>query len=193
MRSVRRLGLTGAIAIALLAAVPAVAFGSSVLVARGQAGAYPWKLTVSSWVIGPDKIPGVCMSFLWAWGPGQAIGNGFPVCIAPAIGHETPHGERWSFDLHAAGYHGVYPVVSGGSGGIRGLVMLVDPRAATVVATLRDGEVIRVRTHALPSRLDRAARIAWAVTGASPSSAAALQVRTVFAYAAHHRLVGHYG
>ncbi len=50
---------------------------------------------------------------------GQAIGNGFPTCIAPAIGKVTSQGTEWTFDLDVAGYHGVAPFGYGGTG-IRG-------------------------------------------------------------------------
>lgn len=179
--------------LALLAGTPAVALGKSVLLAGGQAGSFPWKLTVSSRAIGSEKLPGICVSFLWAWGPGQPVGNGFPTCIAPARGDVTPHGVRWSFDLHAAGFHGVVPMASGSAGSIRGIVMLVDPRATRVVVKLRDGEALRLRTHRLPAGLHRAARIAWAVTGASPSSGSAMRFHNARAYDRRGQLVGHYG
>ncbi|HWF75230.1 MAG TPA: hypothetical protein VG186_17925 [Solirubrobacteraceae bacterium] len=166
---------------------------SSDQLAHGQAGPYPWQLTASSTVIGKQRIPGVCVAFLWAWGVGQPIGNGAPACVAPASGHYTGGGHiRWSFNLHAGHMHGVEPSGSGSPGSIRGLVFLVDPRATKAVATMSDGEVLSLRTVALPRRLHRAARIAWSVTTGGSSSPSALHFSRVLAYDRHGRVVGRY-
>ena len=121
--------------------------------------------------------------------PGQAIGNGFPTCIAPAIGKATPQGTQWTFDLDVAGYHSVAPFGYGGTG-IRGLVVVAVPEARRVQATLTDGEVLRLQAHPLPAQLRRPAAIAWAVTH-NPHQRS-VKFRSVVAYDAHGRVVGPY-
>jgi hypothetical protein len=160
-------------------------------ISQGHAGSLPWTLTVSTRNInaGTTHVPGLCVTFLWAWGPGQAIGNGFPTCIAPAIGKATPQGTQWTFDLDVAGYHGVAPFGYGGTG-IRGLVVVAVPEARRVQATLTDGEVLRLQAHPLPAQLRRPAAIAWAVTH-NPHQRS-VKFRSVVAYDAHGRVVGHY-
>jgi hypothetical protein len=71
------------------------------------------------------------------------------------------------------------------------VVLLVDPRARTAVATMRDGEVLRLRTVGLPRSLRRDARVAWSVTAASGGSPA-LTFRRVRAYDSRGRVVGSY-
>ena len=78
---------------AMAAATPAT---RPTRISQGYAGSLPWTLTVSTRNIsaGTTHVPGLCVTFLWAWGPGQAIGNGFPTCIAPAIGKGDAAGHR---------------------------------------------------------------------------------------------------
>ena len=91
------------------------------------------------------------------------------VCNGAAEPRHTPRGTVWTFDLHAVaeGWDGVIPDAFGaaaGSIGLRAVVLFVDPRASNAVATLRDHEVIHnMRTHSLPRKLHRQARIAWSV------------------------------
>jgi hypothetical protein len=172
----------------MAAAAPAT---GATRISQGHAGSLPWTLTVSTRNIsaGTTHVPGLCVTFLWAWGPGQAIGNGFPTCIAPAIGKVTSQGTQWTFDLDVAGYHGVAPFGYGGTG-IRGLVVLAVPEARKVQATLTDGEVLQLQAHPLPAQLHRPAAIAWAVTH-NPHQRS-IKFRSVVAYDAHGHAVGHY-
>jgi hypothetical protein len=164
----------------------ASASASSVNLAHGRLAGYPWQLTVSSRTIGAQRVPALCASFL-------AGGSGFPACIAPAIGRGEGRSLTWSFDLHAAGYHGVVPLIANEvNGTVRDLIVFVDPRASRVVATLGDGEIFRLRAEALPTRLHRAARIAWEVDVPSHNSDANLTFTKVIAYDRRGAVVGHF-
>jgi hypothetical protein len=191
--SARRAAITPCLVILLLAQAAPSASAASASLAHGRSGAVVWKLGVSSRAIASARLPALCVNFLWAWGPGQLLGNGFPTCVAPASGHDSRSGDvRWTFDLHAGGYHGVVPLAYGGAAGsstIRGVVVLADPRARRVVATLQDGETLRLRTRVLPAQLHRAARIAWTI-GSGRGSASSLKFRKVRAYDVRGRIVG---
>lgn len=164
----------------------ATAGAASVKLAHGQLAGYPWQLTVSTQTIGRDRLPALCASFL-------AGGSGFPACTAPAIGRGGGRSLRWSFDLHAAGYHGVVPLIGNEvNGTVRDLILFVDPRARRVVVTLRDGEVFHLRAQALPRSLHRAARIAWEVDVPSHNSASNLTFAKVIAYSRRGAVVGHF-
>ncbi len=137
--------------------------GVQVPIAGDRRAPLPWTLTVSGAEIGSDHVPGTCVTFLFAWGPGQKIGNGFPYCIAPASGLVTSHGTQWSFNLDAAGFDGVVPYATGGTG-IGGIVVLAVPQARSIRAVFADGEVVALEAHPLPVRAHRAAAIAYRVT-----------------------------
>ena len=115
-------------------------------------------------------------------GPGQAIGNGFPFCEAPA---EFVHG-HWMFDLDA-GLHGI-AAETAGTTGLTALIAMTVPSARALTITLTDGHRLHVRTHPLPAGLHRAARVAWYLTH---NGTGALDYRRIDAYSASGRLVGH--
>lgn len=148
-----------------------------------------------------QKLPGVCADFETTSGSGAVvITSGAPVCVGPAIGRRTPHGIRWSFDLHANGAHGIVQMPSSVAGfvpnGLRYIVLLVDPRARTVVATLNDGETFHMSVVALPARLHRSACVAWSVSDmplsgtVTPQQLNALTVRRAVAFDRRHHVVG---
>jgi hypothetical protein len=185
-----------AVTLACASAAPS-AIASTALVARGRTGAFPWRLRVTSKTI--QARPTICVSFLWALGPGQPIGNGFPTCVTAAKAHNTSNGLVWSFDLHVGigGFDGVIPETSAGasgSSGLRAVILLVDPRASRAVATLGDREVLRMRTQALPRTLHRRARIAWAIqnVGLARTTGSAIDIRHAVAYDKHGHVVGSY-
>ncbi|MBV9000658.1 MAG: hypothetical protein JO304_16475 [Solirubrobacterales bacterium] len=157
---------TAMVALLAWAAAAPAASASSAVVAHGQTGSFPWVLQVSSTTLRGQ--PAICARFLSAWGPGQPLG-GESFCNGAAEPRHTPRGTVWTFDLHAVaeGWDGVIPDAFGaaaGSIGLRAVVLFVDPRASNAVATLRDHEVIHnMRTHSLPRKLHRQARIAWSV------------------------------
>jgi hypothetical protein len=198
MRVVRRLTAALAAATAAFLGLPATGAVASapIRVASGQTGGYPWTLAVSTTTLGSAKIPGICVTFLWAWAPGQPVGNGFPTCVAPARGRPGRHGVRWSFDLHGGGYHGAVPLQSGGGSSatwIRSIVVLVDPRARSVDAALSDGETLRMKTRALPHGVRRAARLAWIVDSPTRAAAANATVRSLRGLDRHGRVVARFG
>jgi hypothetical protein len=186
-----------ALAIAFAAATPS-AIASTALLARGQTGGFPWSLRVSSKTL--QSQPAICVTFLWAWGPGQPIGNGGPDCVAAAKTHSTGSGLVWSFDLRAVaeGWDGVIPDVAAGamgpSEGVRGVFLIVDLRASRAVATLQDREVLHMRTHSLPRELHRPARIAWAIQPVNRAHArgSATTVRHAVAYDKRGHVVGRF-
>ncbi len=151
-------------AVAAAVAAPA-AIASTALVAKGQAGSFPWRLRITSRTI--NSRPGICVSFLSAFAPGQRIANGAPTCYIAGRAVVTHGRPVWRFTLHlGGGYEGVIPTASAGSSGLAGLravVLLVDARARRAVTTLGDGELLRTPAHALPRRLRRHARVAWSV------------------------------
>lgn len=164
----------------------ASASASSVNLARGQLAGYPWRLTVSTRTLGRQRMPALYASFLVG-------GSGFPTCIAPAIGRGDGRTFRWSFDLHAAGYHGVVPLIAAEANDtVRDLIVFVDPRASRVVVTLADGEIFHLSAQALPASLHRAARIAWEVDVPSRNNASNLKFAKVIAYNPRGAVVGHF-
>ena len=74
-------------AVAAAVAAPA-AIASTALVAKGQAGSFPWRLRITSRTI--NGRPGICVSFLWAFAPGQRIANGAPTCYIASRGGGHP-------------------------------------------------------------------------------------------------------
>jgi hypothetical protein len=159
---------------------------TTVKLARGQLAGYPWRLTVSTRTLGRQRVPALCASLLVA-------GSGFPACTAPAIGRREGRRFGWSFDLHAAGYHGVVALVAAEANDtVRDLIVFVDPRASRVAVTLADGEVFHLRAHALHASLHRAARIAWQVDVPSHNNAKNLTFAKVLAYSRRGAVVGHY-
>ena len=194
------MGLVAVVIASLGAPVCALA-ATSVLVAHGQTGQNSWSLSMSAKPLGSMKLPGVCADFeiTSASGP-VVINSGTPACVGPSIGRRTAHGVRWSFDLRASGAHGIVQMLSSVAGftpsGLRYIVLLVDPRARTVVATLKDGERVHMETVALPPTLHRPACVAWSVSAialsntVTPQQLDALTVRRAVAYDRRHRVVG---
>lgn len=194
-----RFAVAAALAACAVAAVAApAASASTALVGKGQAGSFPWRLRITSRTI--NDRPGICVSFLWAFAPGQRIANGFPTCYIASRGVPTRGRPMWKFTLHLGlgGYNGVIPTATGGSSGLTGLravVLLVDARAKRAVTTLGDGEVLRTRAIALPRRLRRDARVAWSIRTVPLGSAtgAGLKVSRSVAYNKRGHAVGSYG
>jgi len=189
-------GMVAAVAVAAAVAAPA-AMASTALVAKGQAGSFPWRLRITSRTI--NDRPGICVSFLWASAPGQKVGNGAPTCYIAGRAVATHGRPVWRFTLHlgVGGYQGVIPTASSGSSGLAGLravVLLVDARAQRAVTTLGDGEVLRTPAHALPHRLRRHARVAWSVhtVPLGSSTGAGLTVNRSVAYDRRGHAVGSY-
>jgi hypothetical protein len=156
---------------------------------------------MSTKALGAARLPGVCADFELTSASGPVVINsGTPACVGPSIGRRTAHGISWSLDLHAAGEHGVVQMVSSSAGfapsGVRDIVLLVDPRARSVVATLEDGETVRMSAVALPPQLHRPARVAWSVSSIAlsgtfaPQQLTALTVRRAVAYDRRHHIVG---
>lgn len=194
-----RFAVAAALAACAVAAVAApAASASTALVGKGQAGSFPWRLRITSRTI--NDRPGICVSFLWAFAPGQRIANGFPTCYIASRGVPTRGRPIWKFTLHLGlgGYNGVIPTATGGNSGLTGLravVLLVDARAKRAVTTLGDGEVLRTRAIALPRRLRRDARVAWSIRTVPLGGAtgAGLKVSRSVAYNKRGHAVGSYG
>lgn len=166
--------------------MPASARATSVKLAQGQLAGYRWRLTVSSRTLGRQRVPALCASLLVA-------GSGFHACTAPAVGRREGQRFGWSFDLQAAGYHGVVPLIAAEANDtVRDLIVFVDPRASRVVVTLADGEVFRLRAHPVHASLHRAARIAWEVDAPSHNNGKNLMFAKVLAYNRRGAVVGHY-
>lgn len=187
----------GACACAVTALAAPAAIASTALVGKGQADSFPWRLRVTSRTI--NGRPGICVSFLWAFGPGQKIGNGVPTCYIASRAVPTHGHPVWKFTLHLGlgGCNGVIPTATGGSSGLTGLravVLLVDARTKRAVTTLADGEVLRTRAIALPRRLRRHVRIAWSIhtVPLGHAAGAGLKVTRSVAYDKRGRVVGSY-
>ena len=187
----------GACVCAVTAIEAPAAGASTALVGKGQAGSFPWRLRITSRTI--NGRPGICVSFLWAFGPGQTAGNGVPTCYIPSRPVPTHGRPVWKFTLHLGlgGYNGVIPTATGGSSGLTGLravVLLVDARAKRAVTTLADGEVLRTRAIALPRRLRRHVRIAWSIhtVPLGRATGMGLKVTRSVAYNKHGHAVGSY-
>lgn len=161
--------------------------GVQVPIAGNRHALFPWTLKVSGADIGPAHAPGICVTFLFAWGPGQKLGTGFPDCIAPASGQVTPHGTKWSFNLDSAGFHGVWTYGTQGSGP-DALIILAVPQARSIRAVMGDGQVIEMRAHPLPAKVHRAATIAYLVK-INPRRFSST-FRSAVAYDAHGAVVG---
>jgi hypothetical protein len=188
---IRRLCVVAALCLPL--ASPASAAAPPTMSIQGQLGAYPWQLSFSAKPLGPRRLPGMCISFLWAFAPGETPSQGFPQCVATVTGRVTPHGVHWIFNLHSGGYQGVYLDGSaGGAGttGVRCFAFLLDPRTVRVTISLVDHEVLRARSHALPARFHRAARVAWIIDSVRLGDPTALEPRTVTAYDRLGQVVG---
>ena len=189
--------MAGAVAAVAAAVVAPAAIAGTALVAKGQAGSFPWRLRITSRTI--NSRPGICVSFLWALAPGQKIGNGAPTCYIAGRAVVTHGRPVWRFTLHlgVGGYQGVIPTASAGSaglGGLRAVVLLVDARARRAVTTLGNGEVLRTPAHALAQRLRRNVRVAWSVRTVplGSTTGAGLTVSRSVAYDKRGHAVGSY-
>lgn len=196
-----QLGIAAATA-ALGLALPAVVPGSSARAAslggppppadaltlqRGTTDGVPWKLLAwdRSIPAGGSSLPGLCAKFSLSGGDGPTF------CIAPARGTTTA-GPPWVFDVDSV-YGGLTPpgaTFFGRSG--RSLLFFVDPRATRVVASLADGERLRIPTHPVPGSLHRPVKFALALSTRTPMPRAGLLklVRAAVAYDAGGRVVG---
>lgn len=157
-------------------------------------GRIPWSVNLVARPVGAERLPGLCVNFLWSATPGRTPDTGFPTCVAPAQGRYVGHPRhvRWRFTTNSGRYHGVVPVSGGGAPGILGVFAVVDPRARRVVVRLTDGRVLHLRARPLPARLHRSARLAWAVLVGHAFAGTPPHCRTVRAYDGHGRLVGHW-
>jgi hypothetical protein len=151
---VKRAGAVLIAAILLAGTAPSAVARPSVL-ASGQTGPFAWQITAH---VDPTVKPprrGYCVDF-GAGLPGKPKGLGGEECFGS--GEEHQHGNRGVIST-AVG------VGKKKAAGVLAIFEVVDPRAAAVVITLGNGQVLLAPTHALPRRLNARARLAWIVEG----------------------------
>lgn len=188
---------------ALVVALPASAAAKTMTLKTGTVAGAHWKLTAraSSISTGSSRLPSLCMSFLFVGtggsnsagpsiGSSATPGNGPTWCIAPARG-STPAGPPWVFDPAISPYDGLAPPgVTITVGVARSILFFADPRARWVVASLADGERLRIPARPVAGALRRPATFALSVTGHPSSSPSARKVLRAVAYDAHGHVVG---
>lgn len=172
---------------------------------QGTFNHFSWGLTAyaTSRGNGSSRVPMLCVNFSF-YLPGKSLGG--PVkgtlfgnagqgnlwCAGAATKHSAAG--PWIFQLAGSEYNGLTPPgivqFNGSHNRWRAMVFLVDPRATRVVASLADGEHLRIATHSVPASLHRPSKFALAVTKNTPKSKAATKVVRAVAYDASGQVVG---